>query len=219
MKNILITLTTFTILTACIATNNKIEPSVNAEAFPDFVFNASDAQAAQPIKPHQFTTTQKKELTFTKCKDTLSFNVDKISEYEYFRFKLLLLSCNAIEKISKATASNVSFYPKQLSNSFYSELPAIALPALSEADKKNKQNKTINSYLNKPEITNENGAIKITTSEDEFYITLLARGDFNKDGIEDLLIKTEWYAKNSNGKHAELFILKKLDAKQAITVN
>ncbi|NOX91102.1 MAG: hypothetical protein GXP18_01225 [Gammaproteobacteria bacterium] len=92
--------------------------------------------------------------------------------------------------------------------SFYSELPAIVKPLLQHDKPNQLSNKTLGNYMAKTKISLEkNSNAKIINSEDEIYVTLLAQGDFTHDGIEDLLIKTEWYARKIFGKHADLLIL------------
>lgn len=86
--------------------------------------------------------------------------------------------------------------------------PASATPILSEADLQQKEGHTIGSLYADANFSSDNkNTIRVITDDDEYYFTTLARADFNLDGVEDLLIRAEWYARNAHGKHVDLVIL------------
>lgn len=123
---------------------------------------------------------------------------------------MLRTSCIAINKYSIASSSAKNNFPFQLDTNFIYQLPALIIPILSNNDFERKQNLLVKTYAPLAQIVMEKeNVFKLLTEEDEVYLTLLGRGDFNKDGFEDLLIQSEWYARKAHGKYVDLLILSK----------
>src|SRR5690606_18554892 len=86
--------------------------------------------------------------------------------------------------------------------------PAAVIPLLSEAHQRTLSGTTLGAHDNTMLITvDQLNVAHIQTENDEIYITVMARGDFTGDRIEDLLVKTEWFAGNGYGKHVDLLVL------------
>lgn len=147
-------------------------------------------------------------FSLNSCTKANRIDVSKIADYDYFRFNLLLISCEGLKKYLNAAASNISHFPEKLSVGFIEKLPISIFPQLSKSEFKRNYGKTIDSFYKKTRISkNKNGTFIILTDDDEIYLNVLARGDFNKDGFEDLLIETQWYAQKAYGKYADLIII------------
>lgn len=208
------------LLVACEKIDEQIEPSIEKSEFPGFYFSEAGVNTNAKLSNYEYQTIDGKSISISNCKQALNLDISKIPEFEYFRFNLLLLSCEALEIYSKAKSSSSSYFPSGFLEKFYGQLPADVIPLLSKADKSQRQGKTLLGYDKNTSISIESPhAAKLLTNEDEIYITVLARGDFTEDGIEDLLVLTEWFAINAFGKHADLLILTKTDKDQAGVVN
>lgn len=196
-----------------------IQTSINEQAFPGFVFN-NNLSTGVSLNAYEYQATGDKKLNITSCDQALETSTETVADYEYFRFKLLQVSCHALNKLQQAKDSMHSYLPQKIGIEFYGQLPAAALPLLNKSEITQRSNKSIAEFYNKPAITTESDeTVKILTIDDEYYIKLLARGDFNSDGIEDLLISTEWYARNANGKHVDLVVISKTGKNQPLTAN
>uniref|UniRef100_UPI0010DDE005 hypothetical protein n=1 Tax=Vibrio vulnificus TaxID=672 RepID=UPI0010DDE005 len=109
-----------------------------------------------------------------------------------------------------AVASQDNNFAEDLDSEFIYQLPATITPFVNYSDFLRKQGESFLSYDEKTKVTIENeNTFKLLTARDEVYLTLLARGDFTQDGYEDLLIQSEWYARDAYGKHVDLVILSK----------
>ncbi|PCH59748.1 MAG: hypothetical protein COC05_06260 [Gammaproteobacteria bacterium] len=207
-------------LLACSTSNNMIEARLYQQQFPGFAFT-SNLGANQPaLSNHEYQSLDAEKLVISSCKQANGIDISKIADYDYFRFKLLLVSCKAIDKYSTASAANANNFPLKLDTSFISQLPATITPLLSKADALKKQGMSVKSYDSNTQITLEKeNTFKLLTKEDEVYLTLLARGDFTNDGFEDLLIQAEWYARNAHGKHVDLLILSRLDKDGTVEID
>lgn len=199
---------------SCVVANNEITPSMNKNAFEGFTITSDKTL----LKGYEYTIGRRQDITFETCEQALNYDISKIPEFEYFRFRLLLVSCEAVNKFKTAHNSEKSFFPSKLSNDDYKNLPALAIPYLSKTEYKRRKNKTIKSSFQEVKVSSDRNGIKLLTKDDEFYIHILGRGDFNNDKIEDLLVSSEWYARHAHGKHTDLVILSKTGRDKTITI-
>lgn len=216
MNNLSITITFFLISLSlsCANANDSIIPSLNTKAFPGMTIEADKVL----LKGYRYQNEDLKKVTFNDCKQALNYDIANISEYSYFRFKLLITSCTAIKKFETAHNSEKSFFPLELSNNDYKSFPALGIPYLSKTQYNHRKNKSIQNAFKKISISTDRNGIKVLTKNDEFYIHILARGDFNGDKTEDLLVSSEWYARHAHGKHTDLVILSKTGKDKPITI-
>ena len=200
---------------SCTAANNDILPTLNKDAFEGFTITPTKTS----LEGYEYKKGNRKIITFHRCKQALDYNVSDIAGHDYFRFKLLLVACKAVNKYKNAKNSTKTFFPAELTSNHYKFFPALSAPYLSETEYQQRQNKTIKQIYKSLKVTSKNNSATLITKEDEIYITILARGDFNNDKFEDLLVSSEWYAKNAHGKHTELVILSKTDKDKAIKID
>ena len=199
----------------CTAANNDIPASINNNAFQGFLFTPNKTT----LSGYTFTTNDMEKVEFTSCKQALNYKISNIAEYNYFRFKLLIVSCKAVNKYKIAISSTQSLFPTTLDDKFYKDLPALTTPYLSKTEYSQRENKTIKQTYKSLKVTSKDNTATLITKEDEIYITVVARGDFNNDTFEDLLVSSEWYAKNANGKHTDLVILTKTSKDKPIQID
>ncbi|MCW8900358.1 MAG: hypothetical protein OQK95_06800 [Gammaproteobacteria bacterium] len=185
--------------------NNELLPILNKSAFDGFTITPTKTI----LHDYNYKDHDQKLITFKSCKDALDFNISDIAEHNYFRFKLLLVACKGINKYHTAQSSSQSLFPAKLDDQFYKDLPALTTSYLSKTKYTQRENKTIQQAYKSIKVTSKNNTATLITDDDEIYITVLARGDFNNDKIEDLLVTSEWYAKHAHGKHTELVVLSK----------
>jgi len=204
-----------TIQLSCTAANNGISPTLNKDAFPGFSITVDKTS----LDGYKYTIDNLEKITFKSCKQALDYDISNIADYNYFRFKLLLVSCKAVNKYKNAKSSTKTFFPAELTSNHYKFFPALSTPYLSKTEYQQRQNKTINQTYKSLKITSKNNTATLITKEDEIYVTILARGDFNNDNIEDLLVSSEWYARNAHGKHTDLVILSKTGKDKAIEID
>jgi len=200
---------------SCSAANNNIPAVINNDAFQGFLFTPKETT----LSGYTFKTNDMEKVKFASCQQTLDYKISNIAEYNYFRFKLLVVACKAVNQYKTAQGSTQSLFPVKLDDKFYENLPALTTPYLSRTEYLQRKNKTIKQVYKTLKVSSKNNTATIITNDDEIYITVLARGDFNNDKIEDLLVTSEWYAKHANGKHTELVVLSKTGKNKAIQIN
>jgi len=219
MKKLFIIFLTLAFLLACSISSNTIDKKLYQEQFPGFGFVSQLDISQHTLSNYEYDSLDGGKLVMTSCKQANGFDISKIADYDYFRFKLLLVSCKAIDKYSTASAARTNNFPSKLDTKFIYQLPVAITPLLSRADTIKKQDLSVKSYDIRTQITLEKeNMFKLLTKEDEVYITLLARADFTNDGFEDLLIQSEWYSRNAHGKHVDLLILSRPDKGKPVEI-
>ncbi|MGF1689677.1 hypothetical protein [Photobacterium kagoshimensis] len=196
-------------LLACTANTSMFEKILFQEYFPGFVFSKTSDNVVS-LNGYEYTLLTTENLVVKTCEQAGEIDIATVADYDYYRFKLLLTSCIAIDKFATAVDSQGNNFPQEIDSEFIYQLPAAITPFINYSDFVRKQGESFLSYDEKTKVTIENeNTFKLLTTQDEVYLTLLARGDFTQDGYEDLLIQSEWYARDAYGKHVDLLILSK----------
>ncbi len=220
MKKSFITFIVLIFLTACSTSRELIDTKFYQEQFPGFIFESQSDRSHSVLSGYEYQTIKDERLVITNCEQAGRIDISTIADYDYFRFKLLLVSCIAIEKYSTASAADVNNFPSKLDENFIYRLPAAIIPPLSSSESIQRKDLSIKPYDASIQVTVEKeNVFKLLTKEDEVYLTLLARGDFTNDGFEDLLIQSEWYARQAHGKHVDLLILSRTDGDRAVKIS
>lgn len=220
MRILILNFILFLILAACSDNNKQILPYINLAEFPGFkIFESTNFQNTQLIG-YEYQSTDDKIVSFKTCPDVENANESSIAEFELFRFRLLVTSCQALKKYYQGNSSKKSYFDNQFTAHLVQTFPASSVPLLSKEHQSKRQNKALIEYDNKTYLTMEqNGSVKLLTEEDELYYSLVARADFTGDQIEDLLVRTEWFARKASGKHVDLLVLSKTGKDQPSTIS
>lgn len=219
MKKRYIIFLAYTLLLACSPHLKIVDTKFYQEQFPGFSFSSQSNISHPVLSGYEYQTVGGKKLVITNCEQASGIDISTIADYDYYRFKLLLVSCIAIDKYSKASAAHTNTFPFELDKDFIYQLPATIIPLLSQSEFLKRQGLSVKSYDTGTQVTVEKGNIfKLLTKEDEVYLTLLARGDFTHDGFEDLLVQSEWYARNAHGKHVDLLILSRTASDKRVEI-
>jgi len=216
MKNIitLLTLVFINLQLSCAVANNEVPPSLDKSNFEGFNIQADKTL----LTGYEYTIGRRQNIEFETCEQALKHDISKIPEFEYFRFKLLLTSCIAVSRFKNFKPSQQTFFSSSLSKSDIKSFPALTTPYLSKTEYSNRKNKTIKDAYKKITISFEKNGTKLLTKDDEIYIHILGKGDFNNDKIEDLLVSSEWYARHAHGNHTDLVILSKTSKDTPVTI-
>lgn len=210
-------LLSFALSTSCADSYISRKPELYTKSI-DFIKPGDSIATTVFDEKLDFTAKGRKDVYFNSCNDLLVYNFQNIATYEQFRFKLIAASCTAIYKYLNAKPSKSSFFPTDFSNDFILNLPANITPIINAYMFNQKKEKTIKQAFNIEKIQIKNNSFNVLSPEDKLYIDILARGDFNNDGVEDLIISTAWYARNARGKVNDLVIVTKKAEDQSMEI-
>jgi hypothetical protein len=219
MKAPLYSLLLCLMLSACNGSHKNIPSTINLPEFPGFEIKANSDFGSVKLSGYEYKSVDGKTVAYNTCAEATNSKETEIAEYELFRYRLLINSCHALKRYLAAKPSTDSFFPSQFDASLVRELPATSVPLLNKTQEEARTGKTVNTYFANGQLSLEkNGSVKLQTVDDEIIYTLLARGDLTNDGIEDLLVRTEWYARKASGKHVDLLVLSKTGQDKAVTI-
>jgi hypothetical protein len=220
MKKLFIIILIPALLFACSYAGEQLYKKLYQDQFPGFTFsNPPDIRGAE-LSGYEYQSINGEPLVVHSCEQAKDINISIIADYDYFRFKQLRVSCIALEMYSTAGSALTDNFPSELGADLIYQLPATVAPLLSKAELIKKQGQSVRSYDPSTQVTiDRENTFKLLTEEDEVYLSLLARGDFTKDGIEDLLVQSEWYARNAYGKHIDLLILSRMDKESPVKIS
>ncbi len=154
MKKLFIVSLTPVFLLAC-SVNSMIDPRLYQQQFSGFDFTSHLGDSQPALTNYEYQSLNGESLVVTSCKQANGIDISKIADYDYFRFKLLLVSCKAIEKYSTVSAASSNNFPFKLDTGFISQLPASITPLLSKADHLKRRGISIKFYDGSAQITLE----------------------------------------------------------------
>lgn len=154
-----------------------------------------------------------KELHFNSCIEVNT--VDEVEASQYHLLRLMKANCMAVGyyfdalKIGKVP----SFLPENLNNSFIRSLPAKAIPNLGGQSLD--RNGTLAQAEKGMKVLSANNKSMELSLADNLMVKylIIARGDFNHDGIEDMLLRLDWHVSSAFGKGYNLLMVTKTSKK------
>ena len=129
-------------------THHPIKVTLNIQAFPGFDVDKNKTDAS--LSGYEYQAIKGTPIKPESCNQTINIDSSTIADFEYFRFKQLIISCNAIKQFAKAMKAQTTYFPAKPDISFYSELPAMTKPLLTNNELKQLSHKTLGDYA--PEI-------------------------------------------------------------------
>lgn len=203
----LVALTSLLIATS-FASGASPTKKLERSAFQGFTIVEQGQELRTQFSGYEFQLKGGQSIEPESCEEADHIDPEALADYDYFRFRLLQTSCMAVSLYSQSETAQSGYLPDLIDEQFVKRFPASATPTLSEDDLQQKEGHTIGAlYADASFSADDKNTIRVTTGDDEYYFTTLARADFNLDGVEDLLIRAEWYARNAHGKHVDLVIL------------
>lgn len=156
-----------------------------------------------------------REIVFKNCADVAKTAELDIVDSDYKLLQLLRINCRAAEYYFKSKACSQSYWPQTLDREFVNNLPAIAIPDLGGDGLKNRKGKMIQVEPDLKVLAVKANSVEVYLSGDlAITYVILARGDFDQDGFEDMLLRLDWSITSSFGKGFDLVMLSKTSPSQ-----
>ncbi len=175
------------------------------------------------ILDSELTGKDGKNIYFDRCSQIDLIDEDDIKTSQYHIYKSIKLKCKAIKLyIEKGAHAKRTFFPKKITKAFIESLPATIGPVISEHLLSMRNGKTLAEYeLSEYESSLDISIIdkfeaKVVTKVYQTTFKIMARADFNNDGVEDLLARISWKVREAFGKGSDLFILEKKSTDEPI---
>lgn len=206
----------FCLLSACASHNQTSTPLVDTEAawLNPLMFGEkvkTDGYLSNVQFTIEFTGQDKKPFTAKECSLVLNSGDGAVVEREYHRWQWLKDNCIAANKFFDAPKSAKSHWPKAFDFDLIKRFPASAIPYLGGQGLDGRTG-TLSAYdasLTLVEAPNQNH-VSVEVDNLEVYYVQVARADFNRDGIQDIFVRMDWYVKDAFGKGTDWVVLTKL---------
>ncbi|MBU2970759.1 hypothetical protein KO527_15515 [Pseudoalteromonas sp. C2R02] len=161
------------------------------------------------------------ELRSNTCTDVNNANDATIEPSQYHLVRLMKVNCIAAEHFIKAKhiKSVLSYLPEKITVNFIQSLPLSAVPDLGGSSLQDKKGLLITDDNDFKILTVNEGSIEVAISGGLVVNYLvMAKGDFDKDGFEDVLLRLDWYVDTAFGKGFDLLMVSKSSEKESPVV-
>jgi len=183
----------------------EIKKSINMENFPGL--ESLGANIGEVKLDYDLDGTDGSLVHFSSCEDVRSIEQSSIREEQFPLLSMLRLNCEALELYTQAKNSSVTYLPKKLSSEFIQSLPTEVTPNLGGEKTHTTGNSISQAYRSFTAKELEPTVIQAELDDLTINFTELARGDFDSDGREDILLRLDWANRVSFGKGYELKLI------------
>jgi hypothetical protein len=158
------------------------------------------------------------ELRFSRCAQVASTDAVAVREDQTPLFQLLRANCQALARYGAGHPARRSHLPETLTSALVRELPASALPvvggqATSPAGARVDDAPGVNIEAL------PGGRVRVLTRTDDSVYTLMAQGDFDGDGVQDMLLRLDWRTRDAFGRGVDLLQITRRSAGGATELN
>ncbi len=207
---------TLCLLTACSLNNytSKTQEGIEAAWLNPLIFEQkikTDGYLSDIQFNIEFTGADEKPLFAKECSFVLQNGDGVVVEREYHRWQWLKDNCIAVSKYFLAPESAVSFWPKSFGYELIRQFPATAIPYLG-GQALDGRTYTLSAYDTSLKFIEKQNDSRIHVEVDDMdvYYVQVARADFNRDGVQDIFVRMDWYVKDAFGKGTDWVVLTKL---------
>lgn len=158
-----------------------------------------------------FTALTGENVTVTNCLELALLGKDRVSSPEYIYWQSMKIDCEVVERFYLSSENAVSFWPRSFDYELIKQFPATAIPYLG-GQALDGRTGTLSAYdasLKFIEKKNDN-QIHVEVDGMDVYYVQVARADFNRDGVQDIFVRMDWYVKDAFGKGTDWVVLTKL---------
>tara|TARA_Y100000588_G_scaffold83222_1_gene87780 strand:- start:532 stop:1227 length:696 start_codon:yes stop_codon:yes gene_type:complete len=163
-----------------------------------------------------FSAVNGENVTVTNCLELALFGEDRVSPPEYIYWQSIKIDCEVVERYYLSSENAVSYWPESFDYELIKQFPATTLPYVGGQTLEGRTG-TLSAYdanLKFIEKKNDN-QIHVDVDDMDVYYVQLARADFNRDGVQDIFVRMDWYVKDAFGKGTDWVVLTKLSPNSA----
>ncbi len=190
------------LLLGCVAV--RAEPPRHAFDETAFAGLADATQLGRERLDYMLDGANGAELRLTRCAQVAETDEAAVREDQYPLLRLLRVNCEALARFAMSRPARRSYLPEALTPALVSDLPSQALPAMGGQVVPPVGGRlgalpggaSIEALLG--------GRVRVLTRSDDIVYTLMAQGDFDGDGLQDMLLRMDWHARDAFGHGVDL---------------
>ena len=158
-------------------------------------------------------------IHFTSCRQAAETRQEAVRTDQFPLWKLLTLNCVAASKYAASRAAQRSYFPAGLTRQVVAAFPADSVPDIGGGELQRRAGRTLERYEQRLRITvNRDGTAQARTADADLGYTLIARADFDGDGLEDWLLRSQWSPRGARGSGADLVLLSRKKSRGRIVI-
>ncbi|HCK91742.1 MAG TPA: hypothetical protein DHW71_02080 [Gammaproteobacteria bacterium] len=158
----------------------------------------------------EFTAKDGTAIHLKDCLD-VALSGDDIKSYEYKRWLLLNAHCSAASVFKLAPDESISYWTSSFDFEFIQHLPAYVQPFLGgQGLDVIPPKETLAEQPGFSLIEEHENSVRVDFDEMHIDYTLVTKGDFNRDGIEDIFIQLDYRVMTAFGAGSDWVVLTKL---------
>jgi len=204
-----------TVLTVAFITISCAAPSLQPPSvYPD-AFDGFEATPEREIRLRGYEYERKAGGTVevASCAEVTQATSNRVVSSQFEWFRRLLLTCRGYEKYLEARRFERSFIPTPLALDQIRKFPAQIIPSVNDEDSLQKRGKTVQQYYSGSfEYEARRASHRLVTEHEILDLQPLARGDFDGDGTEDLLLVSSWSPIQGFGATEQVLIVTRSSA-------
>ncbi|AUD77891.1 hypothetical protein CW740_01020 [Kangiella profundi] len=158
------------------------------------------------------------ERYLQNCMEIDATPINSVIETEVDLLLAAKLDCAIARQFIHAKPATSSYLPNPLTTDYLKQFPANVIPSFNEQQERNAERKTLGELNINENNTVQDHVFEILLNDVlSVKITEIARADFNADGMEELMIMTEWVVKDSgDGEGVDLLVIEGKEHKPKI---
>ena len=163
----------------------------------------------------ELTGKEGQAIRFASCSDQSSVAESDIVSREYAHWNLLQVDCQGLKRYDMAPATSVSYWPADFDLALIESFPATALPYFGPQGLDGRMG-SLGSFPPGLELLDAAPlSVKVRTDGMVVNYVSLARGDFNRDGVEDLFVRMDWYIEEAFGRGSDWVVVTRTGENEA----
>lgn len=198
------------VLNGCSNTESKNLPDYfNTDAFTGLV--KISGQDGAMLLDYELDGADGNVIKIESCEKVRSLSENDVVTSQYKLYRLLSINCHAADLFLKGGLAQKTYFTGQSLEEVAKNMPAVMVPDLGGNSLDGRDGMTMLEHDTTIEFSSVSPMEVATLNKDgmhESYV-LVARKDVNHDGIEDLILRLDWYVDNAFGSGSTLFVLTK----------
>lgn len=176
--------------------SHKVPRWFNPEVFP---VTSSDDSPYELQFDLTFAGNGGEVIEVETCRQLSSVAETDVADREYARWDLFKVHCEAAMRFHHAPSSSISYWPTEFDLPLIKTFPATAIPYLGGQGLDGRTGTLGTSASDVQLIETSSMSVKINLEETVINYVPIVRGDFNRDGYEDILVSMSWHIPGTFG--------------------
>lgn len=158
----------------------------------------------------QYSSVDGNTLNVHNCIEVTSIGDNEILEREFARWDLLKIDCEAAKRFYDAPEYALNYWPLEFDLPLLKTFPSTSIPYLGGQALDGRRGDLGSYESNLKLIESGKDNIKVSFGETVVNYVILARGDFNRDGYQDIFIRMDWYIEGAFGDGSDWIVVTKI---------